>query len=453
MLEHSANPAHTQENDYAHPEGDFSDWLLRIAIVFSLAAIVYAALAGSIFQPVMNELDEHQWARLIIRPSLLWFLMGMMMLGVRTMLWFRYKPVGVNNADQAPSLTVIIPAYNEGSMVEKAIESVIAARYPRERLEIFVVDDGSTDDTWHYITRSALRHPGLITTVRFDKNQGKRAALAQGFRNARGEVIVTIDSDSVIERDALLAMVAPFRNQNVGAVAGKVVAYNRREGLIPRMLHVRFILAFDFLRAVQSTYGTVYCCPGALAAYRTTAVRNVLEAWEQQTFLGAPCTYGEDRALTNFILAQGYDTVYQRNAVVHTLVPPTYSKLCKMYLRWDRSYVREEFRFISNVVWKRPWKARCISLMETSLTNMRWIVFYASFALLILLCWNDPSRIIRLGLVMGLMSGLSMLYYLRSERSWDFVFGIFYSYFAFLTLFWIFPYAVVTVRARSWLTR
>ena len=199
------------------------------------------------------------------------------------------------------------------------------------------MDDGSTDDTWRYITEAASRYPHVITPVRFAKNRGKRAGLDEGFRRARGEIVITVDSDSVVEPESLLAMTGPFVNPRIGAVAGKVVVYNRIQGLIPRMLQVRYVLSFDFLRAVQSTYGTVYCCPGALTAYRTAVVRQVLHRWIGQTFLGRPCTYGEDRAMTNFILAAGYDTVFQRTGKVQTVVPWKYGKLCKMYLRWDRS--------------------------------------------------------------------------------------------------------------------
>jgi hyaluronan synthase len=133
-------------------------------------------------------------------------------------------------------------------------------------------------------------------------------------------VVVSIDSDSVITRGALLAMAGPFQDPKVGAVAGKVKAYNLKQGIIARMLHVRYLLSFDYLRAVQSTYRTVYCCPGALAAYRIGVVKMVLEQWRAQTFLGVPCTYGEDRALTNYILSQGYDSVYQGSAEVYTLL-------------------------------------------------------------------------------------------------------------------------------------
>ena len=258
-------------------------------------------------------------------------------------------------------------------MVEKSIASVAAAHYPHDRLEILVVDDGSKDDTWHYIEQAAARFPGLVTALRHERNQGKRAALATGFRRARGAVLVTIDSDSVIERNALLAIAGPFRDARVGAVAGKVAAYNRNGGFIARMLHVRYILSFDFMRSAQSTFGTVYCCPGALSGYRASVVREVLDAWLNQRFLGAPCTFGEDRALTNWILASGYDTIYQSNAVVHTLVPETYVRLAKMYLRWERSYVREEIRF-AWIVWRRPIVPMLLAVFEKAVTNLRYPV-------------------------------------------------------------------------------
>ncbi len=264
---------------------------------------------------------------------------------LRTVLWLYYRPFPSATYENAPFLTVIIPAYNEGSMVKNAIYSVLEADYPRDRLELFVVDDGSTDDTWRYIQEAASRYPHAITPVRFAKNRGKRAGLDEGFRRARGEIVITVDSDSVVEPESLLAMAGPFVDPRIGAVAGKVVVYNRAQGLIPRMLQVRYVLSFDFLRAVQSTYGTVYCCPGALTAYRTAVVRQVLDAMDGPDLPGDPCTFGEDRAMTNFILSAGYDTVFQRTGRVQTIVPWNYRKLCKMYLRWDRTYVRESHPF------------------------------------------------------------------------------------------------------------
>ena len=437
-------------HDYRDLPGDA---LYRALILFGFGIVLFLSWRFDIFHGVISAARHQQWGRFIVSPAILWAGMGMLMLLLRTLLWFRYRTPSLATMDDAPSLTVVIPAFNEGEMVARSIESVVRAHYPRERLEVFVVDDGSTDDTWQHIERIARRHPGVVTALRFERNRGKRAALEAGFRRARGEVLVTIDSDSVIEPETLLAMAGPFANPRVGAVAGKVSVFNRGDGLIPRMLKVRFALSFDFLRAVQSTYGTVYCCPGALAAYRASVVRDVLDRWIGQRFLGRACTYGEDRAMTNEILGEGYDCVYQRAGVVHTLVPTTYRRLCKMFLRWDRSYVREELRFLRTVVWRRPPKARAIALVEAIVTNSRYPIAWATLVLLVSMTAAHPAMLLRFCCAMLLVSSFNMLYYLRGERSWDFVYGIGYSFFSAFALFWIFPYALCTARAQGWLTR
>jgi hyaluronan synthase len=434
------------------PPRDRWDIVLILAIFASIGAMAYAALATPLLQPLVDVARREHWSMLWVRPTIIWISMGLLLLVMRTVLWLMYSPFAPAREAEAPRLTVLIPAYNEGAMVEETIASAAAATYPRGRLEIIAIDDGSTDDTWHYIRHAALRFPGLVAAVKLPSNRGKRGALAEGFRRAAGEVIVTVDSDSIIERGALLAIAGPFRDPRIGAVAGKVAVHNRMASVIPRMLHVRFILSFDYLRSAQSVFRTVFCCPGALAAYRASVVERVLRKWERQEFLGTPCTYGEDRALTNDILAAGYDTVYQRTAVVHTLVPETYSKLCRMFLRWDRSYIREELRF-AKIVWSRPLGSRILSLYESAITNLRYPVGYGSIALWVMNALNDPASIVRMLLAIMVVSLVYVLYYLRSERSWDFVFGILYAYFSFFALTWIFPYAALTLRARGWLTR
>ncbi|MGO8695384.1 MAG: glycosyltransferase family 2 protein [Rectinemataceae bacterium] len=426
-------------------------WALYAMIACGLVAYAYANLR--VISAMVAEARMDAWSRFLLYPFIAWSAFVILLLGFRTVVWFYYRPVGSSNFDDAPSLTVIIPAYNEGAMVLKSIESVLTAHYPPERLEVLVVDDGSRDDTWLYIQRAAERHPGRVTALQFKKNSGKRAALALGFERARGEFVVTLDSDSVIDREALLEITGPFRNPRIGAVAGKVSVYNTDEGHIPRMLHVRFVLTFDVLRAVESSYGTVYCTPGALSAYRISAVRKVLPNWINQRFLGSRCTYGEDRALTNYLLDEGFDTAYQGSAVVYTVVPTTYSKLCRMFLRWDRSYVREEIRFMK-IVWKRRPLARLIALCDRLITNLKYPIGYAGLVMLAITIFTIPSVLVRFIFGTFLISVFNSLYYLRSERSLSgFMYSLAFSYFSTFAMWWIMPFAFFTVRSRSWLTR
>ncbi len=431
---------------------DLWDRVLIVAIFLGMLGFAYSVFSSSLLQPIITAAQKQHWNFLLLRPTVIWVTMGFVLIFLRTILWLLYRPFEAVSAEEAPSLTVIIPAYNEGMMVEQAIASVATANYPKDHLQIIAIDDGSTDDTWHYIVRAAARYPEIVSPVRLPSNLGKRGALAEGFRRAKGTVVVTVDSDSVIEPETLRAIAGPFRDPRVGAVAGKVAVLNRKANILPRMLHVRFVLSFDFLRSVQSVFRTVYCCPGALAAYRTSVVHHVLAKWEHQTFLGVPCTYGEDRAMTNCILDSGFDTVYQRTAVVHTVVPESYTKLCKMYLRWDRSYIREELRF-ARIVWKRPLVSKMLAIYESAITNLRFPVAYFSIGLWLSNVMHDPGSLPRMLLAIMLVSTFYMLYYLRSERSWDFVYGILYAFFSFFALTWILPYALLTVRARGWMTR
>ncbi|MGC8522412.1 MAG: glycosyltransferase family 2 protein [Steroidobacteraceae bacterium] len=453
MSEAEATPAARSRSPAAASAEPSGLWTYCVYGLILAGLLLIAHYQFHIIVPrILAAVTARSGVKSIAYVGVLWIVLGFVLVIVRTALWVAYRPAPPATADTAPALTVIIPAYNEGAMVLQSIESAVHADYPRERLEILVIDDGSKDDTWSYIRQASERYPGLVTALRQSENRGKREALALGFARARGEILVTIDSDSVIERGALLAIAGPFRDARVGAVAGKVVVYNRARGLIPRMLHVRFIISFDMRRAAESVYRNVYCCPGALTALRTDAVRGVLERWRNQRFLGSRCTFGEDRAMTNYLLDSGYDALYQRTAVVHTVVPQAYDKLCKMLLRWDRSYVREELRF-ARIVWKRPWPTRLLASYDRFITNVGLPISYAGLAVLPLVIAQDPGTTASMVAVMGAVSLFNVLYYLRSERSFDFIYGVLYSYFYSIALFWIFPYALATVRARGWLTR
>ena len=115
-------------------------------------------------------------------------------------------------------------------------------------------------------------------------------------------------------------------------------------------------------------------------------------------------------------------------------------------------FAREELR-LASILWKRPLVARITTFVERTITNLRFPVSYATLGMLLVLMFQDPYTLLRVAMSIGIVSLLYTLYYLRSERSWDFVYGIAYAYFSFIALTWIFPYAVVTARARSWMTR
>lgn len=118
----------------ADPRSDAWDRLLIAAIFAGIVGLAWIALATPVMQPLVDLARREHWSGFWIRPTIIWITMGLLLLLMRTVLWLRYRPFAPAGRDEAPMLTVIIPAYNEGPMVESAIASVCAAEYPQDRL-------------------------------------------------------------------------------------------------------------------------------------------------------------------------------------------------------------------------------------------------------------------------------------------------------------------------------
>ena len=422
--------------------------------VCSLLGLATIWISPAMMQELHSTLANSPW----IHPVAI---LGFSMVIATTLfyLWlaynaFRYKPVPGATDELLPPLTVVVPAYNEGKIVQETLRSLATGDYPKEKLQIIAIDDGSKDDTWSYIEKAAKEFPGRVMTIRQLKNAGKRRALYEGFKRATGEVLVTVDSDSVVEKNTLRNLVSPFVGDNdCGAVAGNVRVLNRN-AVIPRMLEVSFVFSFEFVRSAQSRLRTVFCTPGALAAYRTDLVMNVLEEWVNQTFLGREANIGEDRAITNLILRQGKSVLFQQNATVYTDVPEQYNGLCKMLIRWGRSNVRESIKMgtfvCGNFRSHHRVSARILWVIQCLWCACSPILFSMLLTLVILF----PVPFIVASIGGGAMwSSVSALFYASRYKTSDALWAYGYGVFHFCALAWITPYALLTMQKTGWLTR
>ena len=255
-----------------------------------------------------------------------------------------------------PSVSVIIPAFNEEDGIIGTIESCLEVDYPEHLLEVIVVNDGSTDRTWERILEAKARWPRVFA-IDLGRNYGKRGAMAEGIRRARGEILAFVDSDSYLEHDAVTAIVQPFVDDRVGAVVGHAYVRNADVNWITKMQQVRYYSAFRVIKGMESLLsGTVTCASGCCAAYRTSVIAPLLEAWEFQTFLGRPATFGDDRALTNRVLTR-HRVVYQSSARADTVVPTTLLKFFRQQLRWKKSWLRESLYVVRRFWRKNPLAA------------------------------------------------------------------------------------------------
>ena len=370
-------------------------------------------------------------------------------------LYFRYKAIESVSDEELPTCTIIVPAYNEGKLVWDTLKSIANSDYPEQKLQLLAIDDGSKDDTWHWMQQAKLELGDRLTIFQQPENKGKRHALYRGFNLGTGDVFVTIDSDSIINKDTLRNLVSPFvTNENCGAVAGNVRVLNNEKAMLPKMLNVSFVMSFEFVRSAESMLGSVLCTPGALAAYKRDAVFNCLEEWIDQTFMGKPSDIGEDRAMTNMILKQGKEVLFQRNAHVLTNVPERYKGLYKMFIRWGRSNVRENIMMAKYVFtdFRKDSKAGTrLLFLDQSLTMlmtypfMLFMFFFIATHPLLFLSSTLASILI--------ISTFPVLFYAKrynfSESIWAYTYSILYTF----GLFWIAPYAIATAGKSGWLTR
>lgn len=430
------------------------DACLKTALVGLYITILYLAVkTGALFDPFREIYATRLGAWMMFFATIYSAVMLVVTL-FRVLLVTRYRPIQSLSDTDLPSVSVIIPAYNEGPDVAKSIESIARSNYPHEKLQIIAVDDGSKDDTWVHMERMAKRYPDIVCAIRMDKNGGKRQGMRVGFALAAGDVLVTMDSDSVVERDALRNLVTPIAaDPTVGSVAGNVKVLNRDAGILPRMMRASFVMAFDFTRAYQSQFRTVQCTPGAFSAYRRSAVEEVLNNWNHQTWMGKPSTIAEDRALSNLILRQGHEIIFQSNAVVWTNVPTTYKTMAKMYQRWERGNLRENLTYAS-FCWK-PFRKRywLAANLDWALNAAEMVFPYILIAASLLYGLINPFFALKYLSYIIIFSGIMQSYYVMKERNSDCIYGVLYSLFWFTCLWWVVPYSILTANNGSWMTR
>jgi hyaluronan synthase len=356
-----------------------------------------------------------------------------------------YRPP--EDKDHLPTTTVVIACKNEEDSIHRTIDCVYRSDYPKDRLEVIAVNDGSTDGTLGEMRRSAQDHPAL-KVINFAKNKGKREGMAAGARLAKGEILVYIDSDSFIRKNALYKIVQGFVDASVGAVCGHANVTNARANGLTKMQEVRYFVAFRVIKAAESLFSTVSCCSGCFAAYRREYVMDIIDPWLNQKFLGVQATFGDDRSLTNFMLRK-YRVIYHSEAICTTLVPEKYGIFFRQQLRWKKSWIRESY-LACFFMWKRhpvaaffyyagvmfPIVAPCIVLNAIVLPlfgfwPFSYLYVYGAF----------------------LMASLYSLVYLAFFRTRIWVYGISFSFFYMLVLVWQTYYAMFTVRQNHWGTR
>jgi len=345
-------------------------------------------------------------------------------------------------------VSIIVSVKNEEGHIADTIRRCFQSNYPADLLEVLVIDDGSTDRTWTVLSQLEAESPSL-RIFRFKRNKGKRHAMAVGVQEAKGEIVVFMDSDVQVDPEGLYRIVQPFGDPTVGAVAGHTQVIIEPQNFISKMESVRYFVSQRIMKAAEGVFGTVTCCPGPFSAYRREAVLKVLRPWLEQTFLGSAATFGDDRSLTNYIL-RNYRVLYHFGARCGTYVPDRWPTFFRQQLRWKKSWVREttiasRFMFRENAFAAISYYVGVIVTLVSPLVVLRAFIysplFLSSHAYLPYL-----AGLFLVFLLLGLI-----YYYHTQSRYWYYglVFAVVYSWFFSLQTY----YALLTVRKNHWGTR
>ncbi len=346
-----------------------------------------------------------------------------------------------------PTVAVIVACRNEEGSIEKTIGRIYGEGYPHAKLEVVAVNDGSTDNTLADMKRAQARHPSLIV-VDFEENKGKRHGMAVGARLARSEVLVYVDSDSFLLPGAIHKVVQGLADPTVAAVSGHTDVENVDVNVLTKMQDVRYFVSYRVMKAAESLFGAVSCCPGCFSAYRKSCVLHVLDAWLYQKFLGRYATFGDDRALTNMLL-KNYRILYDDEALATTIVPERWSKYVHQQCRWKRSWVREMF-LAGRFIWRKHPVAAISWYAMTVLPMIAPLVMFSALIVAPLTMHKLPGFYIGGVLVVTLLWSLYYLEKTGRPHWWTgFVFVLTYVLF----FSWQGYYAAATMRRTTWGTR
>ncbi|PFW89253.1 glycosyl transferase family 2 [Bacillus pseudomycoides] len=309
------------------------------------------------------------------------------------------------NSSYQPFVSVVIAAYNEEKVITKTIRSILDSDY--REFEVIVVDDGSKDGTSKVIQEAFHKHPKVCLIQK--ENGGKSSAMNLGFQKSRGEIIVTLDADTIIAQDAISLMIRHFEDHNVAAVSGNVKVGNRRN-LLTTWQHVEYITGFNLERRAFDELDCITVVPGAIGAWRK---KNVVESG----YLSED-TLAEDTDLTITFLRQGHRIVYEEKAYAYTESPEDVKSLIKQRYRWSYGTLQ--------CLWKHRkalFNPKHKTLGFVALPNM-WLFQYAlqfiaplaDILMIIGLFGSNPLKVLGFYLVFFAMDLLASLFAFKLEK-------------------------------------
>jgi cellulose synthase/poly-beta-1,6-N-acetylglucosamine synthase-like glycosyltransferase len=249
-----------------------------------------------------------------------------------------------------PTVSILLPCYNEGKTVYETVESISKSNYPPEKFEIIARDDCSKDDSYDWLLKAQQDFTNIhISVSRNEENAGKAHTVFAALQQSSAEIILSIDSDCIFSPNAIQELVSCFADSKIGGVGGVVGVRNVNENVLTKCQTFVYYICFHFLKSIETWTRTVTCISGCMFAVRRNLMVKLESKVLSRNWFGIQVNDGEDRFLTHQILLEGYGTVINTDAQCWTTVPNDMKTLFKQQVRWQRSGVRDFFITLKNI--------------------------------------------------------------------------------------------------------
>lgn len=365
-----------------------------------------------------------------------------------------------------PPVSVVIATKNERPItLHDCVYSCLNSSYPN--LEVVVINDGSDDGgkTANAIDELRQANPNTVKTVHLTKNLGKRKAMMTGVYRAKGDIVVFLDSDTIVEKDGIARLVAcMIDDPDLGAIVGYCRALNADHNALTKMQDTWYHSAFTVGKGMEHSLGrSVSCCSGILSAYRMEAIKPCIYEWANDHFLGIDFMAGDDRQLTAYVIGgnkykidknlKQWKAGYCESAISISEVPTTIKKFVKQQIRWEQSWTRV-------FVFTAPWyyKGRHPLAAIDYYLRMALSYFAPVIAVLNLVVapltghWESTAvYILGLGCLSLLFAMDFRLYNPHTGNKW--MWRVLFTFLSVTTLYFLLYYSVYSIKKNDWLTR
>ncbi|MEM2917727.1 MAG: glycosyltransferase family 2 protein, partial [Candidatus Bathyarchaeia archaeon] len=257
------------------------------------------------------------------------------------------------NLSYQPKVSILIPARNEERVIGRILQRMTELTFPKDKLQVIVIDDGSTDKTGIIAEQYSMMHPYILVVKRGkdDGGRGKASALNAGIKWADGEIILCFDADYYPQKDIIEKLVKEFKDPKVGAVQGRVVVLNEPQNFVTRLVALERIGGYRVDQEARDALGLITQFGGTVGGFKRTLLES-LGGWDENIL-------AEDTDLTFRVYLAGYKVKYVGDAECYEEAVENWRAYWRQRYRWARGHMQCAFKH-----WLKVLKSKELGLKE-----------------------------------------------------------------------------------------